>query len=135
MRISDWSSDVCSSDLDNKCFTCHKPIAADIAARTHFHGKYAPARTQICKSCHTEHQGRALKLIQLDRKTFDHRLAEFQLTGAHARTSCTGCYGPGDSHYRGTPGNRKGVGSGKGLAARVALGGARCREKKTKLIT
>lgn len=85
-----------------KCAACHKPIAADIAARSHFHGKFTPARTQECKACHTEHKGRGLGLIRLNRQGFDHALTEFALTGAHSRTTCTGCHGPANN-YRGVP--------------------------------
>lgn len=85
-----------------KCNACHKAIGADIASRSHFHGKHGPARTQDCKSCHTEHKGRGLALIRFNRQGFDHGLTEFALTGAHARTTCAGCHGPGNN-YRGVP--------------------------------
>ncbi|SFG48847.1 doubled CXXCH domain-containing protein [Novosphingobium sp. CF614] len=85
-----------------KCLACHKPVAGDIASRTRFHGKYTPARTQDCKACHSEHKGRATGLIRLSRQGFDHGLTDFALTGAHARTTCAACHGPGNN-YRGIP--------------------------------
>ena len=83
-----------------KCTACHRPIGTDIASRSHFHGKFGPARTQECKTCHSEHKGRGLALIRLNRQAFDHGLTDFALTGAHARTACAGCHGTGNN-YRG----------------------------------
>lgn len=83
-----------------KCAACHKGVAGDIASGTRFHGRFGPARTGSCKACHSEHKGRGLQLIRLDRGSFNHGLTDFALTGAHARASCAGCHGSG-SNYRG----------------------------------
>ena len=86
---------------NSKCAACHKGIKADIASRTRFHGKFSPARTGTCKSCHSEHRGRSFKLVAFDRATFNHSLTNYPLTGAHTKASCTSCHGAG-SNYRGT---------------------------------
>lgn len=86
---------------NGKCLACHKGVAGDVATRTHFHGKFNPARTGACKSCHTEHKGRATRLIQLNQATFNHGFTEFELTGAHRSARCTSCHRGND--YRGRP--------------------------------
>jgi hypothetical protein len=85
---------------NGKCTGCHKGVASDIATRTHFHGKYAAARTGTCKSCHSDHKGRGFALIRLDRGSFNHANTDYPLSGGHARATCTGCHGAG-SDYRG----------------------------------
>ncbi len=85
---------------DAKCTSCHSGIGGDIASRTRFHGKFTPARTGACKSCHSEHKGRGSALIRLDRASFNHALTDYSLTGGHARATCSGCHGTG-SNYRG----------------------------------
>jgi predicted CXXCH cytochrome family protein len=77
---------------NGKCSGCHKGVASDIATRTRFHGKFNPARTGTCKSCHSEHKGRGSGLIYLDRATFNHAYANFALTGAHTRVKCQSCH-------------------------------------------
>jgi len=83
-----------------RCAACHKGIGADIAQGSHFHGKFAPARSGTCKGCHSEHRGRGFGLIQFNRATFNHALSEYPLTGAHQRVTCTACHGP-THQYRG----------------------------------
>lgn len=87
---------------NGRCTACHKGVGADIAQRSHYHGKHAPARTAACKSCHSEHKGRNLSLIRLDRASFNHALSEYPLTGAHQRATCAGCHGA-SHNYRGVP--------------------------------
>lgn len=85
---------------NGKCTACHSGIGSDIASRTRFHGKFAPARTGTCKSCHSDHKGRGFTLIRLDRASFNHALTDYPLSGGHARATCAGCHGAG-SNYRG----------------------------------
>ncbi len=97
--------DSCHSSFDksaqnSKCTACHKGVGADVAKRTRFHGKYGPARTQSCKSCHSEHKGRSFALIRLDRSGFDHKLTNYPLSGAHVKATCSSCHGSG-TNYRG----------------------------------
>ncbi|MGB7654868.1 MAG: cytochrome c3 family protein [Novosphingobium sp.] len=86
---------------NSKCLSCHKGVATDIASRTRFHGKFTPARTGTCKSCHSDHKGRANNLVQLNQATFNHAFTEFELTGAHKRAKCSSCHRGID--YRGRP--------------------------------
>jgi len=83
-----------------KCTKCHSGVGQDISTRTRYHGKYSPARTGTCKSCHSEHKGRGYALIRLDRAGFNHDLTDYPLEGKHASVSCTSCHGKG-SNYRG----------------------------------
>ena len=85
---------------NSKCTDCHKGVGADIAARKGYHGKFTPARTQSCKSCHSDHKGRSYALIRLDRNGFDHGLTDYPLEGAHKQVNCTSCHGRGNN-YRG----------------------------------
>ncbi len=85
---------------NSKCTACHKGVGADISGGSHFHGRFAPARSGACKSCHSEHKGRNAGLIRLERRTFNHALTDYPLTGAHARAACAGCHGNGNN-FRG----------------------------------
>jgi hypothetical protein len=97
--------DSCHSSFDKsgqqtRCTSCHKGVGADIAQRTRYHGKYAKARSQACKTCHSEHKGRGYQLITFSRTGFDHALTNYPLTGAHSRAGCSACHGSGNN-YRG----------------------------------
>lgn len=85
---------------NGKCTSCHKAVGADIATRAGYHGKYGPARSAACKSCHSDHKGRGFALIKLNRANFDHTLTDYPLRGAHARVTCAQCHGKGNN-YRG----------------------------------
>jgi len=83
-----------------RCLSCHTGVRSDISGRRRFHGKFAPARTQACKTCHSDHKGLGFALIRLNRNGFNHALTDYPLTGAHARATCSGCHGNGNN-YRG----------------------------------
>jgi len=85
---------------NGKCLACHKGVAADIAGGNRYHGKFAPARRNICKTCHSEHKGRGYGLIRLDRASFNHALTDYPLTGRHAQVACASCHGKGNN-FRG----------------------------------
>jgi Cytochrome c3 len=87
---------------DDLCLSCHKPIAANIAAKTGFHGKRKEVTASGCKHCHTEHIGRGGDIMRLDAETFDHSFTDFALTGAHRKAACVGCHAAGKTH-RGAP--------------------------------
>ncbi len=76
------------------CLDCHKDVRADIAAKQGFHGRTPSAGTR-CSDCHAEHRGRSADLIGLVRETFDHRLTDFPLHGAHATVPCASCHAQG----------------------------------------
>lgn len=78
-----------------RCVACHKAIGKDIKAKRGFHGRGTAAAASECSQCHTEHKGRNADITGLDRDTFDHRVTDFALRGAHRRTACGGCHKPG----------------------------------------
>lgn len=77
------------------CLACHREIAADQRQGTGFHGHAGDAP---CRQCHTDHRGRDGQTVILDEKTFDHRLTDFQLRGAHRDKTCAGCHRAGKKH-------------------------------------
>lgn len=87
------------SDL---CAACHKPVAADIAARKGFHGRSATGKT--CSSCHGEHLGRDADIVRLNRVGFDHDRTDFRLTGAHVEADCGACHEKGRKFREATSG-------------------------------
>jgi hypothetical protein len=74
------------------CLDCHKPIAGDIRSKKGFHGKRAEIATAECRSCHTEHKGRAANIAPLDKETFDHSTTNFVLAGRHLNATCGACH-------------------------------------------
>lgn len=86
-----------------RCLDCHKDIAADRTQKRGFHGRERTAAAADCKHCHTDHKGRTFDIVQLDRETFNHAATNFQLTGAHAATPCSGCHAP-NVKFRKAPG-------------------------------
>ncbi|MGE3691858.1 MAG: cytochrome c3 family protein [Novosphingobium sp.] len=85
---------------NSKCTACHSGVGSDIASGTRFHGRFGPARSSACKSCHSEHKGRGFSLIQFNRTGFNHSLTDYPLTGGHVRAPCAGCHGNANN-YRG----------------------------------
>ena len=80
------------------CLDCHDKVAGDIRERVGFHGRFAPAGTNQCATCHTDHEGRQADITRLDPQTFDHALTDFRLAGAHLRAACEGCHEPARKH-------------------------------------
>ena len=74
------------------CLACHEEIAADRLQGKGFHGRQPDAKKQDCKPCHGDHKGRNADIVQLDRETFNHALANFELKGAHKTARCDGCH-------------------------------------------
>ena len=85
------------------CLSCHKDVAADRQLQRGFHGRRPDARTNDCKSCHTDHKGRGVDIVQLDRETFNHAFTNFKLEGAHKIARCAGCHLP-SVKFRAAPG-------------------------------
>ena len=77
------------------CLDCHKPVAADVRARTGYHGRL---QERECRTCHTEHKGRDASIVKLDDKTFDHAQTDFALRGKHKETRCALCHRPKARH-------------------------------------
>lgn len=74
---------------DGRCTACHKDVGADVRERRGFHGRLDP---QPCRTCHTDHKGRAARIVELDTKTFDHARTDYALHGRHAGVACASCH-------------------------------------------
>jgi hypothetical protein len=77
------------------CLDCHKDVAADVKAKKGFHGKTPNVADKECKSCHTDHKGRTMKIATFDEATFKHQFTDYPLNGAHVKTECKSCHKPG----------------------------------------
>ena len=71
------------------CLECHKKVAADVRARTGYHGRL---QERECRTCHTEHKGREAHIVKLDEKAFDHAQTDFALRGKHREAKCATCH-------------------------------------------
>jgi len=82
---------------DGLCRDCHKEVNVDMRDRRGYHGRLTP---QSCRSCHTDHKGRAARIVKLDERSFDHKLTDFELQGAHAspKLKCESCHKPKLKH-------------------------------------
>jgi hypothetical protein len=82
------------------CLDCHKKTAADVRARTKFHGTLDD---KTCRLCHTEHKGRKGVIIVPNPEKFDHDRT-FALKGAHKNIArkCGSCHRP-KAKYRDAP--------------------------------
>jgi hypothetical protein len=77
---------------NERCMDCHKPIGADMRARTGMHGRLKP---QSCRACHTDHKGRDARIAEFDTRRFDHAATDYALRGKHAETECARCHAAG----------------------------------------
>ena len=84
------------------CLNCHKEIAADLAAGRGFHGRSKNVKSTECRHCHTDHKGRDVDIVRLDREVFDHAVTDFRLEGAHKRVVCIQCH-TAKAKYRDAP--------------------------------
>ena len=83
------------STQDSLCLDCHKPVKADLAKGTGFHGKSPLVKGAECNLCHDDHKGRDAVIVKLDPPTFDHAVTDFVLGGAHLDLGCTDCHAKG----------------------------------------
>lgn len=74
---------------DGLCMGCHKDVGADVRAKTGFHGRLKP---QACNTCHTDHKGRDMRIVVLDKKKFDHNQSDYVLRGKHQKVECDKCH-------------------------------------------
>ena len=81
------------------CLDCHKDVAADLAAKTGFHGRAPGLAAADCKSCHGDHLGRDADILGLNRDVFRHDQTDYALHGAHARLACERCH-PAGAKFR-----------------------------------
>lgn len=71
------------------CENCHKEITAAVATKKGYHSSVS---SQKCVECHTDHKGRAFKLVVWDPKKFDHTKAGYDLVGKHKDVNCEKCH-------------------------------------------
>ena len=74
------------------CLACHKEIMADRLTHRRYHGRQTEVARKECRACHTDHKGRSADIVQFDKETFDHAVADFALRGAHASVPCGQCH-------------------------------------------
>src|SRR3546814_19920595 len=117
MRISDWSSDVCSSDLRPAAWLhpARPPPGPELASR--------PAPPPAISSI------RALSSSRLLRDSW---LQEEQEHPASRHDACADCCAQTGIGEACIEQDRKSVGKGKSVSVRVALGGGRIIKKKNK---
>jgi Cytochrome c7 and related cytochrome c len=82
---------------DRLCMDCHKEVGQDMRERTGFHGRQ---KSQTCRSCHTDHKGRAARIVELDKPRFDHTQTDYQLRGKHAKVECDKCHEPKKKYWQ-----------------------------------
>ena len=78
---------------NDKCLSCHKELKARVDKRKGYHVS-REVKGKECASCHNEHHGRNFQVIRFDEKKFDHKLAGYELTGAHKKIDCRECHKP-----------------------------------------
>ena len=74
------------------CRDCHEQIDLDIKKKKGYHGKLHNIADRECHTCHTDHKGRDMDIIQMDQEVFDHSRTEFELKGSHATIPCNECH-------------------------------------------
>lgn len=78
---------------NDKCLACHKEIKSLIDKKQGYHVS-KDVRGKDCATCHSDHHGRNFDMARFDEKNFNHALAGYQLTGAHAKIDCRQCHKP-----------------------------------------
>jgi len=76
---------------NEKCLACHTEIKVRVDTKKGYHSS-AQVRGKQCASCHNDHHGLTFQIIRFDKDKFDHNLAGFKLTGAHAKKKCDDCH-------------------------------------------
>jgi hypothetical protein len=84
------------------CRKCHEEIDKEISIQSGFHGRIRNINNIECKSCHTDHKGRDVDIIKLDKLAFDHNSTDFALKGKHRSVACHACHLP-EKKYREAP--------------------------------
>lgn len=81
-----------SKDQKVLCLDCHKKVNKDVTSDKGLHGRMPGISERECKTCHTEHKGRAYDVVGLDKATFDHSATDFELKGKHKGVQCGRCH-------------------------------------------
>lgn len=80
------------------CVACHTEVGLDVDEKTGFHGRLQASERLLCSSCHTDHEGREMSIVDLNENTFNHELTDFSLRGAHTEVGCSDCHASGEAH-------------------------------------
>ena len=84
------------------CMDCHDVVADDVNNKQGYHGQIYTKKSE-CTDCHPDHKGRDADIINLDRDSFDHKLTDYPLNGAHRYVDCILCH-KSDILFREAPG-------------------------------
>ena len=76
-----------------KCLACHNEIKERIAAKKGYHAS-SEVEGGECALCHSEHNGKNFRLVNLDVNTFDHDLTGYHLSVPHSKKACNDCHTP-----------------------------------------
>lgn len=76
-----------------KCLACHTELKARVDQNKGYHSS-PELRGKACTSCHNDHHGLTFQILRFDKDKFNHNLAGFALTGAHAKKACKDCHKP-----------------------------------------
>ncbi|MFC2165317.1 hypothetical protein ACFLT2_10015 [Acidobacteriota bacterium] len=72
-----------------KCLACHTEIAQRITQSRGYHQD----KNEDCAVCHSEHQGKEGKIVDLDPEDFDHEETGYAFKGAHTKVkNCRNCH-------------------------------------------
>jgi hypothetical protein len=82
---------------DRLCMDCHKEVGVDMRDRTGYHGRQKTQAT--CRSCHTDHKGRAARIVVFDKQKFDHDESDYALRGKHREVKCEKCHEPKKKYW------------------------------------
>jgi nitrate/TMAO reductase-like tetraheme cytochrome c subunit len=77
-----------------KCLACHIELKVRVDQNKGYHSS-AEVRGKNCSSCHNDHHGVNFQILRFEKEKFNHNLAGFPLTGAHAKKTCKDCHNPG----------------------------------------
>ena len=80
------------------CMECHEDVGLDIEQLRGYHGLFEDARVNACSDCHTDHEGRDARIVDLDEDSFDHDFTDYPLIGGHVDAACDDCHEPGEKH-------------------------------------
>jgi hypothetical protein len=78
---------------DEKCLACHTEIKDRVDKHKGYHSS-SDVKGKSCVACHNDHHGKNFEIVRFDKEKFDHKLAGFELFGAHSKKKCEDCHKP-----------------------------------------
>jgi len=73
---------------DSKCLDCHDKLAEKIKNKQGLHATFS----QACIKCHSDHKGKAFKIITIDKGKFNHDDTGYLLKDKHLKVDCSKCH-------------------------------------------